>query len=138
MRQTPKIRRRLLDINDYQLIWLQEYLEKERDKINIDDHPNLFLTSKGKIFSTESLNRMLRPLKASFHKKNLTALTIRQSVISHWINNQKLSLEQVHSMSGHKWLSTTEKYKRKEIESQIDKINRFFPKFDSRPGLKIC
>ncbi|MBD3638617.1 MAG: hypothetical protein HUJ25_14785 [Crocinitomicaceae bacterium] len=70
------------------------------------------VTQNGNDFSPEALNRLLRPLKALYPSKNLTALAIRQSVISNWINGQHLSIEQVQTLSGQKWLSTTEKYKR--------------------------
>ncbi|MBD3639237.1 MAG: tyrosine-type recombinase/integrase [Crocinitomicaceae bacterium] len=127
IRQTPKVRKRLLMLHEKQLDFLQLYLKKERNKLVKDQTDKLFLTQNANDFSPEALNRLLRPLKALYPSKNLTALAIRQSVISNWINGQHLSIEQVQTLSGQKWLSTTEKYKRKNMHERVKTINTYFP-----------
>lgn len=130
VKQTPKVRKRLLFIKDKQFSYLNKYIKKERKQISREEEfDNLFLSSKGIPLSVDSLNKMLRALKPLFPDKNLNALSIRQSVISNWINREQLSIEDVQIMSGQKWLSSTEKYKRTDLEKEIEKINKYFPDF---------
>jgi integrase/recombinase XerD len=127
IKQTPKIRKRVLFIKDKQFNYLQKYLKKERKAIINNDEEALFITSKGKALTVDTLNKMLRALKPLFPDKNLNAKSIRQSVISNWINRERFSIEDVQTMSGQKWLSSTVKYKRTDLEKEIEKINKFFP-----------
>lgn len=127
VKQTPKIRKRLMVLNERQLNYFSRYFKKERPKLNLHDSDRLFLSSRGENISVDALNRILRILKPLFPDKNLNARSIRQSVISNWMNKGQLPLEEVQLLSGQKWLSTTEKYKRADIETDVAKINRFFP-----------
>lgn len=69
----------------------------------------------------------VRPLQALFPDKNLNAKTIRQSVISNWLNKRKLPLGNVQLMAGHKYPSSTERYLNRDAHSKRDLINRFHP-----------
>lgn len=62
-----------------------------------------------------------------FPFKHLNPTNIRKSVISYWLNSLKLPLEQVQLMSGHKWITSTEKYRYRNIDEERDMINRWFP-----------
>ncbi len=53
--------------------------------------------------------------------------TIRQSVIANWLNEKKLPLEQVQLMAGHRWISSTLKYRQNNIEQQRELMNKWFP-----------
>ena len=49
------------------------------------------------------------------------------SVIANWLNDRKILLEDVQLMAGHKWPSSTERYKRADLEEQHRLINEFHP-----------
>jgi hypothetical protein len=49
-------------------------------------------------------------MKSLFPHKNLNPQTIRKSVITNWLNEQKIPLEDVQLLSGQKWMSSTERY----------------------------
>lgn len=53
--------------------------------------------------------------------------TIRQSVISNLLNEKKMPQEDVQLFAGHRWTSSTEKYRRKDINEQRVLINRWHP-----------
>jgi hypothetical protein len=44
---------------------------------------------------------MIKTFKLLFPDRNLTAESIRQSVISNWLNEKRFSLEQVQLIAGH-------------------------------------
>jgi hypothetical protein len=49
------------------------------------------------------------------------------SVIANWLNMDKHRLEHVQEWAGHKWPSSTLRYKRLDIAVQREKINRWHP-----------
>ena len=51
-------------------------------------------------------------------------MNIRGSVISYWLNDRKLPLEDVQVMAGHGYPSTTEKYKNPNTHEQREAINK--------------
>jgi hypothetical protein len=57
----------------------------------------------------------------------LSPKKIRMSVISHWVNVRKIPIEDVMKLSGHKWPSSVEMYRRKDAEEQKMLINKFHP-----------
>jgi hypothetical protein len=71
---------------------------------------------------------MLRPLNKLIPMKKVNAQTIRQSVISNWINVDNIGIEDVHMLSGQKWLSSIDKYKKEDSNQKLELINQFFPK----------
>ena len=68
---------------------------------------------------------MLRQLKHFFPDRTLNATTIRQSVITNWLNMDKKPIEVVQQMSGQKYPSSTEKYKMVDVEEQRKLINQY-------------
>ena len=62
-----------------------------------------------------------------FPDRKLNATTVRQSVISNLLNHHNYLIEDVQLFSGQKWPSTTERYKRLNIEDQRKKINLWHP-----------
>lgn len=76
------------------------------------------------------MNYLVSTYKPLFPNRNLNPQTIRQSVISNWMNEKKLLLEQVQLMAGHKWFSSTVKYRQHNIEEQRGLMNKWFPLSD--------
>lgn len=101
-------------------------MEVDRERLQSTSN-KLFLGKLGEPMGVDTLNRMLRPLKPLFKGRNLNANTIRKSVIANWINEDKKPIEDVQLLAGHKWLSTTEQYKKDDEKSKVEMINRWFP-----------
>lgn len=123
---TPKLTRRSLELKSKQTLLFYRYINEDRAKFN-PKTAQLFIGKLGTEITVDTLNRMLRPLKNYYKNRNLNAQTIRQSVIANWINSQNISIEDVQLLAGHKWLSTTEKYKRQDNKKSVEMINKFFP-----------
>ena len=124
---TKQLTRRSLELRSNQVLTLHKYIYEDRVELIEMASARLFVTKRGKNLNVEALNRMLRPLQGLFTDKNLNASTIRQSVIVNWINHYGHSLENVQLLAGHRWLSSTEKYKIIDRDDKREKINRFFP-----------
>lgn len=126
IRATPKLSRRTLELKPSQLLLFYRFIHEDRNVQNTDSD-KLFIGKLGEDFKVDTLNRMLRPLKKLYKDRNLNANTIRKSVITNWINEKGISIEDAQLLAGHKWLSTTEKYKRSNAKKNVELINRFFP-----------
>jgi site-specific recombinase XerD len=124
---TKQLTRRTLELRSNQVLRLHQYIYEDRVELMKIGSPRLFVTQRGENLTVDALNRMLRPLQGLYSDKNLNASAIRQSVILNWINHFDYPLEDVQLLAGHRWLSSTSKYKVVNREEQREKINRFFP-----------
>ena len=86
-----------------------------------------FYSKRGMKLTIDVLQNLVEVMQPLFPDRKLTLTKIRQSVISNWINTDKIPIEDVQLLSGQKWLSTVEKYKRIDRVSQREKINKYFP-----------
>lgn len=87
----------------------------------------LILNKLGQPISVEGIFAIIEVLNQLFPDRKLNPRSIRMSVISNWMNEKKLPLESVQELAGHKWPSTTEKYRKMDNLKQRELINRFFP-----------
>lgn len=124
---TKQLTRRTLELRPNQVLTLLSYINDDRVELIKNGNLRLFVTKLGKNLGVDALNRMLRPLQGFYTDKNLNASTIRQSVITNWINHYNYPLEDVQLLAGHRWLSSTVKYKIINRDDKREKINRFFP-----------
>ncbi|MCJ8288382.1 MAG: tyrosine-type recombinase/integrase [Crocinitomicaceae bacterium] len=124
---TRQLTRRTLELRSNQVLRLHKYIYEDRVELMKTGSPRLFVTKLGENMSVDALNRMLRPMQGLYNDKNLNASTIRQSVILNWINHYKYPMEDVQLLAGHRWLSSTARYKVVNREENREKINRFFP-----------
>ncbi|MCJ8288368.1 MAG: tyrosine-type recombinase/integrase [Crocinitomicaceae bacterium] len=131
---TRQLTRRTLELRSNQVLRLHAYIYEDRVELmktarllSPSKYERLFVTKLGENMSVDALNRMLRPMQGLYNDKNLNASTIRQSVILNWINHYKYPMEDVQLLAGHRWLSSTAKYKVANRDDNKEKINRFFP-----------
>lgn len=127
IKSTQRLKGRVLKIEGKQMFYLMKYLYTERPKLNRYNKELLLIGKLGQDFKVDTLNRLLRPLKQMFPTRNLNANTIRQSVLYNWLNKKQKKLEEVQQMSGHRWLSSIEKYKESDLEVKRKLIKRFHP-----------
>lgn len=126
IRPTKQTSKRTLELKAKQLSYFIRYSEQDKSIL----HPKgtyFFYTKTGMKLTIDVIQHLVEVMQLLFADRKLTLTKIRQSVISNWINIDKLPIEDVQLLSGQKWLSTVEKYKRMDRVSQREKINKFFP-----------
>ena len=121
------VAKRKLKLNSTQQKLISEYLVEVRPLLDKYKSKELFLTVKGTSFSQDGLSEIIECFKPFFPDRKFSATTIRQSVISNLLNIQNLNIEDVQLFAGHKWPSSTERYKRLNIQDQQIKINKWHP-----------
>ncbi|UXX79791.1 phage integrase N-terminal SAM-like domain-containing protein [Reichenbachiella carrageenanivorans] len=126
----PRNRRsneRELKLEAVQILEMQEYLLKTRAEIlaiTQKQSEQLFISS-GK---SPSLYHAIRKLTKTLKDQNgriEDLQQIRASVIVKWLNNY--NLRQAQYMAGHRFVSSTEKYKQSDLEDLKEDINKFHP-----------
>lgn len=124
---SKKLTSRLINLKINQIILLQKYIDTYRGKLNIYDFNYLIITMRGNQESVDGIHELFCALRGLYPHKKLNPTTIRQSVISNLLNEDKHSLEAVQLFAGHKWPSATQRYKRLDIETLVKKINQWHP-----------
>jgi integrase/recombinase XerD len=127
IKASRKIAQRHIELHNKQFRLFDRYIQEGR-KALLRDETNAFVLGKlGTRISTDDIHYLISTAKSFFPDRNLTPSSIRQSVISNWLNEKKLPLEQVQIIAGQKWISTTAKYRQTNIEEQRKLINKFHP-----------
>lgn len=122
--KSRSINGRTLPLEAVQLEWLAQYIE-QMPPFQPDDR--LFITVKGNRFTVGSVRSIVRQLKLVIPGKTVDAETVRQSAIANWLNVRKLPLAIVQEMAGHKWPSSTQAYKRIDVEEKREMLRLFHP-----------
>jgi len=138
---TGKLNGRILILQPYQILDLQEYLLIVRPKIlaermaersgrkpdkykAVEDIERLFVNMNGQ----ETLKNSLLHLNYALRKLNPKykhGMQIRQSVITEWLKEK--NLRTVQYMAGHRYISSTERYKTNNLEDLKDALNKHHP-----------
>jgi integrase/recombinase XerD len=116
---------RKLALIPQQVFLLNEYLRISRPVLERKRNDKLLLGKRGEPLTSDCINYIVSTLKSLIPDKKLTPQLIRQSVIVGWINILKIPVEQVQLMCGHKWLSSTERYKFFRAEDEVRLVNRW-------------
>lgn len=129
IRPSRRLSGRTLAMHPSQVVLAMRYLELCRPYLMRKDKPTnrLLITGRGGAETVDCAKSLFRPLRNLFPYKTVNAKNVRISVISYWLNERKLPLEDVQVMAGHRWPSSTEKYKREDMEEQRRVINAFHP-----------
>jgi integrase/recombinase XerD len=119
---------RTLELHIKQIRIFDKYINEARQELLIqENNESLFIGYQGHPDSTENINYIIYTMKGAFPSRVLTTRTIRDSVISYWLNDKKLPLEQVQLMAGHRWISSTERYKQESLEEQREMLRKIHP-----------
>jgi len=127
IKASSKLNRRTLSLQANQILVLSKYLNVIRPEMLMTKTDKLILNKLGKPITVDGINAVIEPLDYLFPDKKLNPRNIRMSVIANWMNEKRLPMETVQYLAGHKWPSTTEKYRRLDNLEQRELINRFFP-----------
>jgi integrase/recombinase XerD len=127
VKESRKNTRRHLDFQSKQYRIFEKYLHESRPELKRVE-TDIFIVGKlGTPITVDDLNYIVSTFKPLFPDRNLNPKTIRQSVISNWLNEKRIPLEQAQLMAGHRWISATARYRYTPISEQRDLINRFHP-----------
>ena len=122
-----KMASRILPLERDQLHWLEGYMTFDRSSLLGEKESDHLLVGKlGHPASGESLHYLIESQRDLFPARTLNPRTIRQSVIVGWFHEGK-GIKDVQWMAGHKFASTTERYKPKDLGPLSDSVDRFHP-----------
>jgi site-specific recombinase XerD len=124
---TRKLTMRHLEVNERQFSMLENYIFGTRKELLRTKTDILLLGKLGSPITIDDINYLVSTFKPLFPDRNLNPKTIRLSVISNWLNEKRIPLEQAQLMAGHKTISVTQRYRYAPIEEQRTLINRFYP-----------
>lgn len=126
---TDRTNERILKLEASQVFELQEYLNKTRSRILYGPKVNepekmtqLIIGMEGGRTLSGEVSWMMKRLK---HEKVRQASQIRASVIAEWTRRYDVRI--VQYMSGHKYVSSTERYQAKHLEDLQEQLRKFHP-----------
>lgn len=126
---TDRTNERVLKLEAAQVFELQEYLNKTRNRILYGPKVNepekmkqLIIGMEGGTLLAGEVGWMMRRLQ---HEKITTASQIRASTIAEWTKKHDVRI--VQYMSGHKYVSTTERYQATHLEDLQEQLKKFHP-----------
>ena len=124
---TRKSNGRVLPLVPWQFMDLIEYVNQIRPEIIHKENQNsdqFFLSEKGKLTIRNSLTSLQNELK-SLNRNYQSFEQIRSSVIVYWLG--QFNLRRVQYLAGHRYISSTERYKQTNLESLQEMITAFHP-----------
>jgi len=127
VKESRKLTKRHLDILPDQNPLLDCYINEARKKKIRCNTDALLIGKLGTPLKIDDINYLISTFKPLFPDRNLNPKTIRQSVITNWLNEKHIPLEQVQLLAGHRWISATIKYRNTPFTEQRELINRFHP-----------
>jgi integrase/recombinase XerD len=127
IKESPKNARRSLEMHPTQYCIFDRYINENRTKLLRIETDSLIIGKLGIPITTGEISYLVEQFKPLFPDRNLNPITIRQSVISNWINEKKHNIELVQLLAGHKTLSTTMLYRVACTEEKRKLINQFHP-----------
>lgn len=120
---TGRQNKRLLDLKPFQILDLQEYSLLIRPKLQ--SRSNRLFTGRN---DNEDLKNILLHLNHAlrrFNPKVRNAGQLRQSVITEWLKEK--DLRAVQYLAGHRYVSSTERYRENNLDELKEALGRFHP-----------
>ena len=127
IKASAKNNSRTLGLKANQILLFKKYLEEIRVKLVKDNPTNLFIIGQRKSpMLGEDITKHIKRNYNIYPPRKVNALSIRQSVITNLLKqNNDLRLVQV--FAGHKYPSTTEKYKQNNVEALQTALQIYHP-----------
>lgn len=128
IKSTYKTNARTLQLKPNQILLFHQYITEIRKKLlNKNASDSLLIGIRGGAMSGEDITKHIkRSFKELYPNRKVNAQTIRQSVIANLLK-QGHDLSLVQNFAGHKYPSTTERYKQSEIETLKAAVNKYHP-----------
>ena len=121
-----KLNERTLKLKQNQILLFYKYINESRPKLLREITAILIIGKLGNPSAVSSVNYIVNAFKTLFPERKLTAITIRQSVIANKLKSG-MDLRLAQHFAGHKYPSTTERYKQYQVDELQQGINKFHP-----------
>ena len=125
---SEKTGNRALSLKPHQIMLLHEYMEQARKElVKTPSEESLLIGSTGEPMKGEDISKHVqRSFKDRFKGRKVNCQSIRQSVITNLLKAGN-DLRIVQVFAGHKYPSTTEKYKQTGVEALKTAIQNYHP-----------
>lgn len=123
-----KTNSRTLPLKTQQIMLFYRYMDKARVELLGNKTNEMLLAGhRGKAVTAEDISKHIkRHYSKRFEGRRVTAQSIRQSVITNLLKSGR-ELRVVQSFAGHKYPSTTEKYRQSNVDALKTAINNYHP-----------
>ncbi|NJO90471.1 MAG: site-specific integrase [Chloroflexia bacterium] len=120
----PSIKRtnkRTLELKPFQILPLHEYLLTERKSLQDEIEGNYLFHKKRLICGMSRIKKMINRYEPRLNNM----AQIRASVITNWL--QYYNLREVQYMAGHRFVSSTERYRTDNLEDLQKELEKYHP-----------
>jgi integrase/recombinase XerD len=118
---TKRTNKRILDLKPFQILPLHEYLLTERTSLNEEIEGNYLFHKKRLIRGMSRIKAMINRYEPRLN----SMAQIRASVITNWLKHY--NLREVQYMAGHKYVSSTERYRTDNLEDLQKELEKYHP-----------
>lgn len=127
IKQSAKTNSRTLGLKANQILLFKKYLEEIRVKLVAENKTKSFIIGhRGEPMVAEDITKHIKRNYTNYKPRNVTATSIRQSVITNLLK-QNHDLRLVQTFAGHKYPSTTERYKQNNVEALQSALQKCHP-----------
>ena len=127
IKSSAKNNSRTLALKANQILLFKKYLEEIRVKLVAENKTKSFIIGQRKEpMTAEDITKHIKRNYNIYKPRKVNALTIRQSVITNLLK-QNNDLRIVQSFAGHKYPSTTERYKQSNVEALQTALQIYHP-----------
>ena len=118
---TRRTNKRILELKPFQIVPLYEYLTEERKHLKDEIEGNYLFHKKRLIRGMVRIKKMIN----RYEPRLKSMAQIRASVITNWLRHY--NLREVQYMAGHKYVSSTERYRTDNLEDLKKEIEKYHP-----------
>ena len=128
IKATASTNKRELQLKPNQVLLFYQYIHETRLKLLGKDKSNALLIGlRGTLMKSDDIvKHVMRSYKGLYPGRQINAQTIRQSVIANLLK-QGHDLSLVQAFAGHKYPSSTQRYKQNAIETLRDAVSKYHP-----------
>ncbi|MFN3405837.1 MAG: tyrosine-type recombinase/integrase [Cytophagaceae bacterium] len=127
IKSSAKNNSRTLALKANQILLFKKYLEEIRPKLVQENETKSFIIGQRKgPMTAEDITKHIKRNYDIYRPRIVNALTIRQSVIANLLK-QNNDLRIVQSFAGHKYPSTTERYKQNNVDALQTALQIYHP-----------
>ena len=128
IKPTASTNKRELQLKPNQVLLFYQYIREIRPKLlRGNRYDALLIGLRGTPMKSDDITKhVMRSYKGLYPRREVNAQTIRQSVIANLLK-QGHDLSVVQAFAGHKYPSSTERYKQNEIETLRDAVQQYHP-----------
>jgi len=128
IKATAKTNSRELSLKPNQILLFYHYLQEIRGKLLAEKKSDsLLVGQRGEPMTAEDITKHVKRSFAGLYPGRIVnAQTIRQSVIAHLLK-QGHDLSMVQAFAGHKYPSSTERYRQSAVETLKAAIDKYHP-----------